>query len=104
MINNFDSLSTSDKRTYLQGKLSLGVVTVTFTKVNGEKRVMPCTLAPWLIPPAPVKESSTPKKENLDVLRVFCTDKQEWRSFRIDSVSSIADGANSDEGNVSPVL
>ena len=83
------------KRELYKQCLQKGVVEVEFTKVNGEHRVMPCTLNEQLIPPAPVKvlkEGEVPKpprKENPEVIRVFCTDKQEWRSFRIDSVISI---------------
>jgi len=66
---------------------------VEFTKVNGEVRSMPCTLKTELIPPAPVKilaEGEVPKvkKENPDVMSVWCLDKKEWRSFRIANVIS----------------
>jgi hypothetical protein len=72
--------------------LHAGPCTVTFTKVNGEKRVMPCTLQAGLVPPAPVTvavEGKAPRKVSLDTVRVFCTDKQEWRSFRVDSVITL---------------
>lgn len=82
---------TTHTRTSLLEQLHAGPCVVTFTKVNGEKRVMPCTLQASLLPVAPtikevVKEG---RKENLDTIRVFCTDKQEWRSFRVDSVIDI---------------
>lgn len=76
-------------RTSLLEQLHAGPCVVTFTKVNGEKRVMPCTLQASLLPIAPSKEVVTERKENLDTIRVFCTDKQEWRSFRVDSVIDI---------------
>ena len=63
--------------------------TVTFTKVNGETRVMPCTLKEGVIPtpPADVASKSTIKRhENQNVVSVWCTDKKEWRSFRVDNV------------------
>ena len=63
--------------------------TVTFTKVNGETRVMPCTLKEDVIPkpPADVASKSTVKRhENQNVVSVWCTDKREWRSFRVDNV------------------
>lgn len=62
---------------------------VEFVKVNGEVRSMPCTLKPELIPPQPVVEGKEPKKPNPDVTVVWCTDKQEWRSFRTSSLISI---------------
>ena len=57
--------------------------TVTFTKVNGETRVMPCTLKEDLVPKV---ESKGTKKPNEAVVSVWCLDKREWRSFRVDNV------------------
>lgn len=83
-------------RQQLSEMLHSGRYEVEFTKVNGEKRIMPCTLNESLIPPEPVHESNTdksaPKKEkkiNPDVLNVWCLDKKEWRSFRIANVISV---------------
>tara|TARA_B110000285_G_C14813425_1_gene463033 strand:+ start:168 stop:404 length:237 start_codon:yes stop_codon:yes gene_type:complete len=63
------------------------VLTINFTKVNGEERVMNCTLNETLLPEAITSDSE--KKENLDVIAVWDTDKDAWRSFRVDSVNSI---------------
>jgi hypothetical protein len=57
--------------------------TVTFTKVNGETRVMPCTLKEDVIPKIEPKGT---KKPNDAVVSVWCLDKKEWRSFRVDNV------------------
>lgn len=57
--------------------------TVTFTKVNGETRVMPCTLKEDVVPKLETKGT---KKSNDSVVSVWCTDKREWRSFRVDNV------------------
>jgi hypothetical protein len=57
--------------------------TVTFTKVNGETRVMPCTLKEDVIPNV---EHKGTKKSNDAVVSVRCLDKKEWRSFRVDNV------------------
>jgi len=92
----YDPLTIDEKRKLLKEVLQQGEVVVDFRKVNGDLRTMPCTLAPDLLPIPSVKvvdESKPARKvpaENPDVIRVFCTDKQEWRSFRIDSVISIA--------------
>jgi hypothetical protein len=67
------------------------IVEVTFTKVDGTVRAMPCTLNEGLIPPAPAADLTKPlrvKKHNPAVMSVFCTDKQEWRSFRLENVIS----------------
>jgi hypothetical protein len=60
--------------------------TVTFTKVNGETRVMPCTLKEDLVPK---QEPKGTKKSNDAVVSVWCTDKKEWRSFRVDNVVNL---------------
>jgi hypothetical protein len=80
-------------REQLSELLHTGTCVVEFTKVNGEVRLMPCTLKAELIPPAPIKvlaEGEVPKvkKENPDVMSVWCLDKKEWRSFRIANVIS----------------
>ena len=67
---------------------------VEFTKVNGEVRSMPCTLDSRIVPPAPepkvLAQGEVPKvkKENPNVMNVWCLDKKEWRSFRIANVIS----------------
>ena len=65
---------------------------VEFTKVNGEVRSMPCTLDPRIVAPEPkvLAEGEVPKvkKENPNVMNVWCLDKKEWRSFRIANVIS----------------
>ena len=57
--------------------------TVTFTKVNGETRVMPCTLKEDVVPKLETKGT---KKPNESVVSVWCLDKREWRSFRVANV------------------
>lgn len=71
----------------LQEELHKNVVTVTFTKVNGEQRVMPCTLDASRIPADNLPKNST-KKVNDDVCSVWAIDSNGWRSFRFDSVIS----------------
>jgi hypothetical protein len=89
---------TTITRDQLTTMLHTGECVVEFTKVNGEVRTMPCTLNEALIPasvhttntdnaidfPTPKKE----KKQNPDVMSVWCLDKKEWRSFRIANVIS----------------
>jgi hypothetical protein len=74
--------------------LHSGECVVEFTKINGEVRSMPCTLDPRIVPPAPEPkvlaegEVLKVKKENPDVMSVWCLDKKGWRSFRIANVIS----------------
>jgi len=72
---------------------------VEFTKVDGTVRAMPCTLNEALLPstPAHITNTDNPidfpvpkreKKQNPDIMSVWCLDKKEWRSFRIANVIS----------------
>jgi len=65
-----------------------GVCTVTFTKVNGDERVMNCTLNADKMPKMEEKEGGTKKKPNPDVLSVWDVTANGWRSFRWDSLKS----------------
>jgi hypothetical protein len=71
--------------------LNEGICEVTFTKVNGEVRVMPCTLQADLLPVVSVEKLKESKERHTapDNLSVWCTDKNEWRSFKIANVTSV---------------
>ena len=58
---------------------------ITFTKVNGDERIMDCTLQEHMIP----ETNESNRKQNEEVLPVFDINKGEWRSFRLDSVTNI---------------
>lgn len=76
-------------KTELAEQLRTGVFAVTFTKVDGTSRTMPCTLSEALLPARPVTETATVKRDNPEVLSVWCTDKHEWRSFRVANVTLV---------------
>lgn len=72
--------------------LTNSIAEVTFTKINGEQRVMPCTLREDLMPtvPSDIGSKSTVKRHVIqDVLSVWCTDANGWRSFKIDLVTDV---------------
>jgi len=70
--------------------LSEGICEVTFTKVNGEERVMPCTLQADLLPVVSVEKLKEDRRAvNPDNISVWCTDKNEWRSFKVANVTSV---------------
>jgi len=66
------------------------VLKVTFTKVNGEERIMTCTTNLQLIPEyaRPKTEGDISDKES-PVQRAFDLNKNEWRSFRKENVKSV---------------
>ena len=62
-----------------------GLITVVFDKINdGGRRVMECTLNPDL------SNHNVPEiieqKDDNDHLVVWCTDKEGWRSFRVETL------------------
>ena len=68
------------------------VIEVTFTKVNGEQRIMRCTLRPELLPPGYAQDITEEKKfhnENPNVIAAWDVQAGGWRSFRVDSVSYV---------------
>lgn len=79
----------------LKQQLQGNVATVVFTKADGTERTMRCTLlAEYLpAPEGPQLLTESTRKENDSVLSVWDIDNGGWRSFRIDSIKSIAVGS-----------
>lgn len=84
-----DATEKESTRKVLLENLIRGAVIVTFTKSNGEKRVMKCTLQRSKLPKREMTESKDrPNKEpNKDIIPVFDLEAKAWRSFRVDSVT-----------------
>ena len=84
-------MDLSLSRDEILNTLRQGIYEVTFNKVNGEQRVMPCTLKEDLLPAATQKEvvSETAKERKGDAISVWCTDAQAWRSFKLANFISI---------------
>ena len=90
MINDeFKNKPLEQKTQLLKSILNENVCEVTFTKVNGEVRIMPCTLKHDLLPKQDVITSTKSKTKTTDVLSVWCIDQIGWRSFRIDNIIGI---------------
>ena len=68
------------------------VVEVTFTKLNGDQRVMPCTLIPTYLPPAkkddPITQEKVRKVSDA-VVAVWALEAKAFRSFRYDRVTKV---------------
>jgi len=63
---------------------------VTFTKQDGTERAMQCTLVEGRIPTDKTpKNTSTSTTSSGSAVRVFDTEKSEWRSFRWESVTKV---------------
>lgn len=72
-------------------QLRSNVLEVSFVKLDGDTRVMPCTLLTEYMP-----EASETKVQQVDnysvnksVVRAFAIDKQAWRSFRLENVTGV---------------
>lgn len=75
-------------KTFLKDSLNAGSVSVTFTKVDGTKRVMLCTRNPGKITAQYTKENKTDSviTESETAIRVFDLEKSAWRSFKWASI------------------
>jgi hypothetical protein len=88
---------TPEFRQWLKGVLHDDItknLCVVFTKKDGTSREMFCTLAESRIPTdkqpkSQASDSTTAGQGNDSEIRVFDTEKQEWRSFRWDSVKEV---------------
>jgi hypothetical protein len=81
-------------RDVILDSLRQNVMQISFTKVNGENRIMRCTLRRDMLPPSYVTEETKERafhQENLDVISAWDMVKGGWRSFRIDSVLYVED-------------
>lgn len=74
------------KTASLKNLLRENSVKIIFTKVNGEERVMNCTLVKDRLP---VTESVKEPRDLKNTISVWDLDVNNWRSFRVDSVKSV---------------
>lgn len=74
-------------------KLVKGQVVVTFNKINGDKRIMTCTLQEGVVPEATKTDTISQKKVqkiNEEVQVVWDLNAKGWRSFRWENVTEVA--------------
>jgi hypothetical protein len=90
-------------RSDLQTQLRDEILEVTFTKVNGDKRVMNCTLIEDVAPKNTTeqKEDTPQRKVNEDILSVWDVDAKGWRSFRVKNVTRVRQHVMAGYNNVS---
>jgi hypothetical protein len=86
----YDQANPANPET-LRNLLANNICTISFVKLNGDKREMPCTLRKDVVPPAPVTESAdkAERKRSDNTMSVWCIDANGWRSFRYDSVTRV---------------
>lgn len=73
---------------WVKSCLLTNVCTITFTKKNGDERVMKCTLDEQHFPPVQKEASEVGevRQKSKDALAVFDIEAQGWRAFRWDSI------------------
>lgn len=79
---------TADERNHLLRGLLKQDCEITFTKVDGSVRVMPCTLRDDAMPARAVTEHHQTRVYKPELLTVWCLDKAEWRAFKVMNVTS----------------
>jgi hypothetical protein len=82
-------------RDAVKGILKLGVAEVTFTKKDGDQRIMTCTLSNDILPVVEVVEGVEPKKPRVlknpnNSLAVYDTNAKGWRSFVVKNVTAVS--------------
>jgi hypothetical protein len=104
MVNT--TFDNNERKEWLKGLLREGTVTINFTKKDGTERVMNCTLSQNIIPSVNhteemkdftsgqdlIEEVNIPNKKRstpINSFAVYDTDKNDWRSFRWDSIKSV---------------
>lgn len=81
-------IMSQEWRDGVKTNLAKGEAIIEFTKLNGQHRVMRCTLQEGVVPP--YSEKGTKKSPpSGDTLAVWDLDKSEWRAFRYDRITSV---------------
>ena len=92
LLNNaYSEMNAKDQkkfREWVKGILRRETATLTFQKKDGTMRVMKASLREKDMP-SYEKKTETVRKINEEVLSVVDLEKNEWRSFRFDSIKKI---------------
>lgn len=86
------SLKGIPTRTDLQNLLTQNVLVVDFTKLNGDKRVMTCTLREDMKPRATKDDAMSQKKVreiSEEVVSAWDVNAKGWRSFRYNRINNV---------------
>jgi hypothetical protein len=87
---NINEITDADSRNkYIRELLQKNNCEVTFTKIDGSVRSMPCTLKEESMPQRAVNDYHQTRIYTPETLSVWCLDKSEWRSFRVMNVTEV---------------
>ena len=73
----------------LRDMLKTNLATITFTKIDGTKREMHCTLIPEYLPPMKELNPNIKYGPSPVIITVWDLEQNDWRSFKFDSILSI---------------
>lgn len=76
------------ERTQIVEALHQGICEVTFTKADGTERVMKCTLSKSMLPSDTRQPLTEEGSRSPNIVNVWDTESNGWRSFAIDRVKS----------------
>ena len=88
-MSNEKLFNGEEEKNWLRSVLKDSVVTITFTKKDGDERVIKATLKEDLIPEEMFPKGTSTRKKSEESQSVFDVEKDEWRSFRWDSVKQL---------------
>ena len=88
MVEDWSKLDKEVLYTWLTGVLKEGSIKITFQKKDGSERVMLATLKEEVVPKYE-KKTDREKTKTQETMSVFDLEKEEWRSFRLDSLKQI---------------
>lgn len=88
-MSNEKLFNGEEEKNWLRSVLKDSVVTITFTKKDGDERVIKATLKEDLIPFDMIPKGTSTRKKSEESQSVFDVEKDEWRSFRWDSVKQL---------------
>ena len=80
--------NTKEGRDWLRSVLRMHETSITFIKKDGTERKMLCTLMEDKIPSEKLPKNSG-KAQSEESVAVFDLEKEDWRSFRFDSIKEI---------------
>lgn len=83
-----ENFNTPRDKEWIHSVLKMHETSIVFTKKDGTERKMLCTLLEDKIPSEKMPKNSG-KAKNEDSIAVFDLEKQDWRSFRFDSVKEV---------------
>lgn len=84
-------MTTINRDTIVDALKTNHKVQVVFTKVNGDKRTMNCSLHKDIIPAdkLPMESTTSPKTKNTSIVSAWDIDSDGWRSFKVANVINI---------------